>query len=207
MRTPHQLGLWISFGAVSLLLITLGAKAFVPKPVRQAPIAQAAAAGTGSDRIRFPDSDQQQLRLGDGSTRVVRSLLQVPNRMAFGEFVWNDAGIPPGRIWLRVDLSRQILSVFRGEDEIATSVILYGQDETPTPIGNFPIRGMERNHRSNAYDAMMPFTLWLTSDGVAIHGSNVRQGSATHGCIGVPEAFAQRLFSVVKRGDLVSVVR
>ncbi|WP_333571611.1 L,D-transpeptidase [Sphingomonas sp.] len=189
------------------MLITLAAKAFVPKPVQQAAAARAMSTGASSDRIRFSDSDQQQLRLGDGSTRVVRSLLQVPNRMQFGEFVWNDAGVPPGRIWLRIDLSRQILSVFRGEDEIATSVVLYGQDETPTPIGNFPIRGMERNHRSNTYDAMMPFTLWLTSDGVAIHGSNVRQGLATHGCIGVPQEFAKRLFGVVKRGDLVSVVR
>ncbi|WP_066717322.1 L,D-transpeptidase [Sphingomonas pituitosa] len=207
MRVRPQLGLWISLGASSLLLVTLAAKAFVPKPVKQHAAASRSVQGPSSDRIRFSDGDQQQLRLGDGSTRVVRSLLQVPNRMQFGEFVWNDAGVPPGRIWLRIDLSRQILSVFRGEDEIATSVILYGQDETPTPIGNFPIRGMERNHRSNAYDAMMPFTLWLTSDGVAIHGSNVRQGLATHGCIGVPEAFAQRLFGVVKRGDLVSVVR
>jgi len=207
MGMRRQLGLWISLGAASLLLITLAAKAFVPKPVQQAAAARAMTTGASSDRIRFSDSDQQQLRLGDGSTRVVRSLLQVPNRMQFGEFVWNDAGVPPGRIWLRIDLSRQILSVFRGEDEIATSVVLYGQDETPTPIGNFPIRGMERNHRSNTYDAMMPFTLWLTSDGVAIHGSNVRQGLATHGCIGVPQEFAKRLFGVVKRGDLVSVVR
>ncbi len=207
MGMRRQLGLWISLGAASLLLITLAAKAFVPKPVQQAAAARAMSTGASSDRIRFSDSDQQQLRLGDGSTRVVRSLLQVPNRMQFGEFVWNDAGVPPGRIWLRIDLSRQILSVFRGEDEIATSVVLYGQDETPTPIGNFPIRGMERNHRSNTYDAMMPFTLWLTSDGVAIHGSNVRQGLATHGCIGVPQEFAKRLFGVVKRGDLVSVVR
>lgn len=205
-RRP-QPGLWISLGATSLLLVTLAAKAFVPKHASQDPVARHASLDSGGDRIRFSDGDQQQLRLGDGSTRVVRSLLQVPNRMEFGTFVWNDAGVPPGRIWLRIDLSRQILSVFRGEDEIATSVILYGQDETPTPIGNFPIRGMERNHRSNAYDAMMPFTLWLTTDGIAIHGSNVRQGLATHGCIGVPEAFAQRLFGVVKRGDLVSVVR
>jgi hypothetical protein len=207
MRGRSKLGIWISLGAASLLLVTLAAKAFVPRYVKQDSRAGRLIAPADTDRIRFSDSDQQQLRLGDGSTRVVRSLLRVPDRMQFGEFAWNDHGVPPGRIWLRIDLSRQILSVFRGEDEIATSVILYGQDETPTPIGNFPIRGMEKNHRSNTYDAMMPYTLWLTSDGVAIHGSNVRQGLATHGCIGVPQDFAQRLFGVVKRGDLVTVVR
>ncbi|OAN67286.1 hypothetical protein A7X12_00875 [Sphingomonas sp. TDK1] len=126
--------------------------------------------------------------------------------MAFGDFAWDETGVPAGPIWMRVDLSRQILSVFRGEDEIGTSVILYGQDATPTPTGNFPIRGLETNHRSRNYDAMMPYTLWLTADGVAIHGSNVQQGLATHGCIGVPLAFAQKLFAVAKRGDVVSVV-
>ncbi len=207
MRARPKLGVRISLGAVAVLLVALGAKAFVPAAVPPPAVASRPLPTPVNDRIRFSDADPQQLRMGDGGTRVVRSLLTTSQRMQFGEFVWNDAGVPPGDIWIRIDLSRQILSVFRGEDEIATSVILYGQDATPTPIGNFPIRGLEKNHRSNAYDAMMPFTLWLTNDGVAIHGSNVRQGLATHGCIGVPLAFAQRLFGVAKRGDLVSVVR
>lgn len=205
----RQVGLWVSVGAASLLLFTLAAKAFVPRHrMQDLAAAQRSALPTPAmGRVRFANGDLQQVPLADGSTRVIRSLLQVPDRMQFGAFSWDDKGIPPGKVWLRIDLSRQILSVFRGEDEIGTSVILYGQDATPTPIGNFPIRGMEKNHRSNTYDAMMPFTLWLTNDGVAIHGSNVREGLATHGCIGVPLEFARRLFGVVKRGDMVSVVR
>ncbi len=203
-----ELGRRISLAAVSLLIFVVAAKALVPKVAPRdvldiPPPKQKLEGG----RIRFPDSDPQKLRMGDGSVRAVRSLLATTEHMQFGTFLWNDAGIPPGKIWIRIDLSRQILSVFRGQDEIATSVILYGQDATPTPIGNFPIRGLEKNHRSNTYDAMMPFTLWLTGDGVAIHGSDVRQGLATHGCIGVPLGFAQRLFEVAQRGDLVTIVR
>lgn len=41
--------------------------------------------------------------------------------------------------------------------------------------------------------------------GVAIHGSDVRWGSATHGCIGVPTPFARKLFNVAKLGDLVVI--
>jgi lipoprotein-anchoring transpeptidase ErfK/SrfK len=41
---------------------------------------------------------------------------------------------------------------------------------------------------------------------VAIHASSVRRGSATHGCIGIPLAFAQLLFDQVARGDLVTIV-
>lgn len=207
MAASRPIGMWISLGAVSTLALVGGALAVRrPPPVEHIAV-PAAVAATPADRIRFPDDQAQQLQLGDGTARTVHSLLQVPARMRFGEFLWNDRDVPPGPIWLRVDLARQIISVFRGVDEIGTSVILYGQDATPTPVGNFPVRGIERNHRSNNYDAEMPYTLWLTGDGVAIHGSDVRQGLATHGCIGVPLEFAKRLFSVVRRGDLVAVVR
>lgn len=205
----RPIGMWISLGAAAILLLSGG----VAMVARRAPSAHPLVAKrelpapVPADRIRFPKGQTEQLRLGDGSARAVQSLLQVPARMRFGEYLWNDRDIRSGPVWLRVDLTRQILSVFRGADEIGTSVILYGQDATPTPTGNFPVRGMERNHRSNNYDAEMPYTLWLTGDGVAIHGSDVREGLATHGCIGVPLEFAKRLFTVVRKGDLVAVVR
>ncbi len=59
---------------------------------------------------------------------------------------------------------------------------------------------------SHTYDAPMPFALMLTNDGVAIHASNVRQGWATHGCIGVPIDFAKRLFDTAKLGDSVLII-
>jgi lipoprotein-anchoring transpeptidase ErfK/SrfK len=52
----------------------------------------------------------------------------------------------------------------------------------------------------------MPYTLRLTPDGVSIHGSNVRWGFATHGCVGVPAAFAAKLFAAVQTGDEVLIV-
>jgi lipoprotein-anchoring transpeptidase ErfK/SrfK len=52
----------------------------------------------------------------------------------------------------------------------------------------------------------MPYTLRLTADGVSIHGSNVRWGYATHGCVGVPTAFASKLFEAVSVGDDVLIV-
>jgi lipoprotein-anchoring transpeptidase ErfK/SrfK len=61
-------------------------------------------------------------------------------------------------------------------------------------------------HHSATYDAPMPFSLWLTPDGVAIHGSDVRWGTATHGCVGVPVEFAQKLFHEASVGDVVEVV-
>jgi lipoprotein-anchoring transpeptidase ErfK/SrfK len=107
---------------------------------------------------------------------------------------------------VRVDLQGQTISVFRSGHEIGTAVILYGADEKPTPTGGFHILQKLKDHRSSLYDAAMPYTLRLTEDGVAIHGSDVKEGAATHGCIGVPTAFAELLFEEAKTGDKVIIV-
>jgi lipoprotein-anchoring transpeptidase ErfK/SrfK len=96
--------------------------------------------------------------------------------------------------------------VFRGGHEIGTAVALYGADSKRTPVGEFPIQWKGKDHRSSLYDAPMPYTLRLTGDGVAIHGSDVRWGAATHGCIGVPSEFARRLFAEAKIGDRVVIL-
>jgi lipoprotein-anchoring transpeptidase ErfK/SrfK len=136
----------------------------------------------------------------------VSTVLKVPQRMAYGEFRWDDKGVPAGPTWIRVDLKSQILSVFRGGHEIGTAVILYGADGLATPTGKFPVLAKLKDHRSQTYDAPMPYTLRLTTDGVSIHGSNVRWGYATHGCVGVPTAFAAKLFDAVAVGDDVLIV-
>jgi hypothetical protein len=136
----------------------------------------------------------------------IRSLLAVDRPLRYGEWRWDERGAGPGPLWVRVDRRAQILSVFRGADEIATAVILYGAPEQPTPAGRYPIRAKSRAHRSLAYGADMPFSLWLTPDGVALHGSDVRAGAATHGCVGLPPEFARRLFDAASVGDPVLIV-
>jgi lipoprotein-anchoring transpeptidase ErfK/SrfK len=53
----------------------------------------------------------------------------------------------------------------------------------------------------------MPYMMRLTNDGVAIHASDIKQGLATHGCIGVPLPFAKLLFAQAKLGDRVIITR
>ncbi|MFS0772878.1 L,D-transpeptidase family protein [Sphingomonas sp. 1P08PE] len=166
----------------------------------------AADASTDAVRISFPSDRLPTLSMPDGEVRPVRSLLNTPTAMHYGEFRWNDAAVPEGDTWVRIDLAQQTISVFRAGHEIGTAVILYGTDGKPTPTGIFPILAKATQHRSSLYDAEMPYMLRLTGDGVAIHASAVRRGSATHGCIGVPEAFARQLFAVVKRGDPVAIL-
>jgi len=139
--------------------------------------------------------------------RPIRSILDVRGPMSYGDYVWNDKGVPPGPTWIRVDLHAQLMSVFRSGHEIGTAVILYGADGLPTPTGKFPILAKLKDHKSVTYDnAPMPYTLRLTGDGVSIHGSNVRWGFATHGCVGIPKAFAAKVFGVVNVGDPVFII-
>lgn len=136
----------------------------------------------------------------------VQSLLNVRRQLQHGDFIWSAASVPPGPVWVRVDLSRQLISVFMGGHEIGTAVIVYGAKEKATPKGKFPIITKLEEHRSSLYGAEMPYTLRLTGDGIAIHGSKVSSGAATHGCIGVPTDFAALLFDQVSVGDEVVIL-
>ncbi len=125
----------------------------------------------------------------------------------FGEFAWDTKGVPDGPVIITVDLAAQVLSVFRGGYEIGAAAILYGTDDKPTPLGSFPITMKDAHHVSSIYGAPMPYTLRLTDDGVSVHGTEVAWGYATHGCIGVPTAFAKLLFAQAKVGDRVIITR
>lgn len=157
-------------------------------------------------RIWYAARNYPRLSLPDGRQEIVRSVLNITRPMQFGGFVWDEDGIPQGPVWVRIDLTRQLLSVFRDGHEIGSAVILYGTDGKPTPTGRFTILEKDAHHVSRSYDAPMPYMLRLTSDGVAIHGSNVRQGWATHGCIGVPLDFARLLFGAAAKGDAVVIL-
>lgn len=150
---------------------------------------------------------QESEALASGTfDRPVRSLLAISAPLGFGDYVWNETGVPDGPTWIRVDLRSQLISIFRGEHEIGTAVIVYGGDNKETPVGKLRILAKARDHQSSIYDAPMPYTLRLTGDGVSIHGSSVRSRAATHGCIGVPIAFAKRLFDAARVGDEVVIV-
>lgn len=161
---------------------------------------------TAGTRISYPVGRYPKLVSPDGSVHEVRSILNERKPIRFGDYVWNDGGVPRGPSWIRVDLARQTMSIFRAGHEIGSAVILFGTDGKPTPSGVFPILAKAETHRSSLYDADMPFMLRLTGDGVAIHASNVRQGSATHGCVGIPEGFAKLVFAEMQRGDEVVIM-
>ena len=136
-----------------------------------------------------------------------KSLLKTDGKMRHGEYKWHDDGVPPGKLTIWVDLRTQLISVFRGGHEIGTSVIVYGAETMQSPVGRFPILSKHRDYHSRAYDAPMPYSMFITTTGVALHGSPMSSRRATHGCVGLPLQFARLVFEAAKTGDEVRIVR
>lgn len=140
---------------------------------------------------------------------VVKSILPIEGSIRYGDWFWDESAAPAtGTLIITIDLEARVLSVFRDGHEIGTAVALLGTPSHPTPLGTFPILDKNREYFSKKYNnAPMPFSLWLTRTGIAIHGSPVTNGYASHGCVGVPDPFAEKLFAATKRGDKVIITR
>ncbi len=140
---------------------------------------------------------------------VIKSILPIEGTIRYGDWFWDESAAPrTGKLVITVDLEARVISAFRDGHEIGTAVALLGTQSHPTPLGTFPVLTKERHNVSEKYgNAPMPWTLRLTWDGIAIHGSPVMNGYASHGCIGVPDEFAAKLFAATRRGDKVIVTR
>ena len=140
---------------------------------------------------------------------VIKSILPIEGSIRYGDWFWDESAAPKvGKLVITVDLEARVISAFRDGHEIGTAVALLGTQKHPTPLGTFPILTKEKDNVSEKYNnAPMPHTLRLTWDGIAIHGSVVLNGYASHGCIAVPDEFAALLFAAAKRGDKVIITR
>ena len=197
----------LAFAGLATAAAAAWSSQIIERPLPLAAPAKTTAEWTDKDRIFLSKAQLFQAQAEGAIDRDIQSVLDVRKRMHYGDFIWNDRNVPKGPVWVRVDLKSQLISVFRAGHEIGTAVILYGADEKETPDGVFPVIAKIKDHKSATYDgAPMPYTLRLTQDGVAIHGSDVRWGRATHGCVGVPIEFAQKLFGQVAKGDQVVII-
>jgi hypothetical protein len=107
---------------------------------------------------------------------------------------------------LVVSLDEQRAYVYRNGIAIGLTTISSGKAGHETPTGVFTILQKDKDHKSNLYNsAPMPYMQRLTWDGIALHGGSLPGHPASHGCVRLPQAFAQKLFSETQRGDTVVV--
>ncbi|MBB5715261.1 L,D-transpeptidase family protein [Sphingomonas aerophila] len=120
-------------------------------------------------------------------------------------YVWRDDA-NTGNVRIVVSIADQRAYVYRDSTLIAVSSVSTGKEGKDTPVGVYPILQKNKDHKSNLYNAApMPYMQRLTWDGIAIHAGKNPGFPASHGCIRVPTAFAQRLFDITAVGTTVEV--
>lgn len=85
-----------------------------------------------------------------------------------------------------------------------------GRAGQPTPNGRFRLLTLVRDEHSRTYDnAPMPYAIYFTNDGHAIHGSRAGLGApASRGCVRLGVKQAATLFALAKRhGRKKTVIR
>lgn len=115
------------------------------------------------------------------------------------------AGVPRLAV---VSLSNQRVTIYDANGKILESAISTGAAGYETPAGVYTVVQKKELHQSNLYeDGSMPFMQRITWTGIALHAGVLPGHPASHGCIRMPLAFAERLFGMTDMGMRVVVVR
>ena len=119
--------------------------------------------------------------------------------------------IPPAaaNILIQIDKSAQRMTVSQDGAQLYTWPVSTGQRGYDTPSGAFKPFRMEKDHFSREWDdAPMPNSIFFTTRGHAIHGTeHVRNigRAASHGCVRLEPENARVLFGLVKREGMANV--
>lgn len=134
------------------------------------------------------------------------SVMAAVEKLKPGQFLWAPQLAPSGPMLLVVNRETQRLVVYRNGLPIGISTVSTGKPGHRTPTGVFTILQKQVDHHSNLYNsAPMPFMERLTWDGVALHGGDLPGYPASHGCIRLPKAFAEKLYGETRTGMTVVV--
>ena len=154
-------------------------------------------------------------------------------RYQLWDYSWRpDPDEPITRIEIR--LTEQRVYVYQGDAVAGESPTTTGKPGHDTPAGHYSILVKDIDHKSNLYGvfldangyvisgdakagqappagsvydaADMPYYLRIRDDGVGLHAGYLPGYPASHGCIRLPPAFAELLFSNVSVGTPVDVV-
>jgi peptidoglycan hydrolase-like protein with peptidoglycan-binding domain len=111
-----------------------------------------------------------------------------------------------GPLQIYISKAEQTLTVYDGDEVVATTKVSTGKPGHTTPSGIFSILEKRKYHESNLYsNAPMPFMQRLTWSGIALHEGKLPGYPASHGCVRLPNGFAKTLFSMTERGAHVII--
>lgn len=103
---------------------------------------------------------------------------------------------------ITVDKSTQRLTVSKDGQALYNWPVSTGKTGHATPSGKFQAFRMERDHYSKEWDdAPMPYSIFFTKVGHAIHGTYSKNLGmpVSHGCVRLSVGHAEQLYSMVQR--------
>ena len=122
--------------------------------------------------------------------------------------------LPPRRVparanlLIKVDKTAQRMTVTVDGKQLYDWPVSTGGGGYDTPIGNFKPFRMEIDHRSDEWDdAPMPYSIFFTKIGHAIHGTNEQRNlgrPVSHGCVRLSVKNEATLWELVKRQKMAN---
>ena len=118
---------------------------------------------------------------------------------------------------IHVFIEEQVLVAYENGEEIYSFDIVTGRDGKETTAGKYQIFRKHKKYTSKTYGSEMPYTMFFTEDGKAIHGtqmatlrsylhSYLTESVGSQGCIGLTDDNAKALFDWAPMGTPVIVM-
>ena len=114
-------------------------------------------------------------------------------------------GPSPSELRVEISLTAQRASVIKDGTPIFETPVSTGRKGFATPSGEYVVTDKKRSHKSTIYHVNMPFFMRLNGLDFGLHQGVVPNYPASHGCIRVPSAAAQKLFAEIPVGTLVTI--
>jgi len=192
--------------------------------------------GTGrADNPDSDSSRTSHKALSYSSKGTVKRQYTTEDRVRYQlwDYTWKpDETQPITRVEIRI--GEQKVYVYQGDRVAGTSPVTTGKPGHDTPPGHYTVLQKDIDHKSNLYgvfidshgyvvdgnaeagqtppagavydSADMPYYMRLREDGVGMHAGFLPGYPASHGCIRLPHAFAELLFSNISEGTPVDIV-
>jgi hypothetical protein len=118
---------------------------------------------------------------------------------------------------IRVFIEEQVLIALENGEEVYNFDIVTGRDGKETTAGRYQIFRKHEKYTSKTYGSEMPYTMFFTEDGKAIHGtqmatlrsylhSYLTDSVGSQGCVGLTDDNAKALFDWTPIGTPVVVM-
>jgi L,D-transpeptidase catalytic domain len=136
----------------------------------------------------------------------IRRRIVLPAAAALAVFIHCEGA--QARLLIEVDKTAQRMTVAVDGREVYKWKVATGGVDYDTPNGEFKPFRMDIDHHSEEWDnAPMPYAIFFTDTGAAIHGTYERRSlghAASHGCVRLSVANAATLWGLVKQEKMAN---